>query len=263
MPGETVGRLKPELCQAWGTKCVQVMAVATHDTGSAVVAVPAEVEKFAYVSSGTWSLLGTEELNANRSDAALAANFTNEGGVEHTFRLLKNIMGLWILQECQRRWKEDGNDLGWSAILDQAAEADWSETFDVDDARFLAPANMPAAITEWYKEQNQPAPQTVGEIARAVVLSLAACYAKTLAKLESLTGLRYDALHIVGGGSQNRLLSQWTADAIGRPVHTGPVEATVIGNIGLQMLASDEFESLTDLRKTIAESFEVETFNPT
>ena len=232
-----------------------MVAVATHDTGSAVVAVPAGSERFAYLSSGTWSLLGTEVRRPINGAAALEANFTNEGGPRDTLRLLKNIMGLWILQECQRHWKAGGEQADWQYLLEQAEASAWEERFDVDDPRFLAPENMLEAIAGWYCERGLTAPVTQGDVARATLLSLADCYARTLARLEDLTGEYYDALHIVGGGSQNGLLCEMTAQATGRPVVAGPVEATVIGNIGVQMMAQGEFASLGDLREAVAASF--------
>lgn len=262
LPGQKIGNLTDELAKKWSAPNVKVVSVATHDTASAVAAVPASHKGFAYLSSGTWSLLGTEVNAPNLMDAMTEENFTNEGGVEATFRLLKNIMGLWILQESRRNWAEQGKTYGWPELEKMAAGSSYESTFDVDDARFLAPPNMLEAITAWYKEQGIEAPQSDADIARSVLLSLAKCYAVTLKKLELLSGTQYEELHVVGGGAQNALLCQLTANAIGRPVLAGPIEATVLGNVGVQMIADDKFKNIEDLRACIRESFPVTEYKP-
>jgi len=260
-PGTVLGPLKPELAQRWNAREVQVVAVATHDTGSAVVAVPAEGVEFAYLSSGTWSLLGTELPQPLLSADALEANFTNEGGACGTIRFLKNIMGLWILQECMRHWKVEGKTYDWPAVEAMAQESRFDGVFDVDAPQFLAPADMAAEIRAWFASRHEAQPQSDADLARTTLRSLAQCYAEKLALLERLTGRHFTALHIVGGGSQNRLLCRWTAEAIGRPVLAGPVEATALGNVGMQMIAAGGFDSLTALRAAIRASFPPEQFS--
>lgn len=254
-PGTLLGPLKMELAQRWGADDVQVIAAATHDTGSAVVAVPAEGVEFAYLSSGTWSLLGTELPEPLLSEEALEANFTNEGGACGTIRFLKNIMGLWILQECMRHWKAEGKTYDWPAVEAMAQGSQFNGVFDVDAPQFLAPADMAAEIRAWFASRGQAQPQSDADLARTALRSLAHCYAEKLTLLKRLTGRHFTALHVVGGGSQNRLLCRWTADAIGRPVLAGPVEATALGNVGMQMIAAGEFDSLAALRAAIRASF--------
>ncbi|MGQ9489777.1 MAG: rhamnulokinase [Anaerolineae bacterium] len=261
--GTVLGGLLPAVREETGAGGVQVVAPGSHDTASAVAAVPAESADYAYLSSGTWSLMGVEADRPVINETALAFNMTNERGVRGTIRLLKNIAGLWIIQECRRTWTAEGQALSWDEIVHQAAAAPvFSAQIDVDARDFLAPGNMPARIQEFCRRTGQAMPQGVGPIARAVYESLALKYRRVLEMLETLMGRRIGVLHIVGGGAQNRLLNQFTADAIGRPVVAGPFEATTVGNLLLQMLATGAIGSLAEGRALVRRSFATETFEP-
>jgi rhamnulokinase len=260
-PGTVIGNIRRDAAPALaGTP---VVAPACHDTGSAVASVSAGGST-AFISSGTWSLLGTEidapVITANARDL----NFTNEGGVCGTIRLLKNIGGLWLLQACRRSWAADGHSLDYDAL--HAAAADDRLSFlsliDPDDHAFLNPADMPAQIAQYCRQTSQPEPSGPAAYVRAILESLALKYRVVLESLEELTGRRFDQIRIVGGGSRNRLLNQFTADATGRTVLVGPVEATALGNIGMQMLAVGAVSSLAEARAVIDRSFPVERFEP-
>ena len=242
---------------------IPVIAPACHDTASAVAAVPASSEDYAYISSGTWSLVGLENRDAILSEAALAANATNEGGVYGTWRFLKNVMGLWILQQCRATWAAQGNDYSYSQLVEMAEQTstDWAP-FDVDDNRLLPPGDHPAIIQSIYAEQGKPVPQTVGEIVRCVLESLAHTYRGVIDELAALSNKKVAAIHIVGGGSQNRLLNQLTADVSGIPVISGPIEATVIGNALVQLITLGEVKDLAEGRALIADSFSQQRFEP-
>ncbi len=262
-PGTAIGPLLPELASLWNAAGVKVTAVATHDTASAVAAVPALGKDFAYLSSGTWSLLGTELSAPVITEEARAANFTNEGGAFSTFRFLKNIMGLWIVQECQRQWKLEGRDYDWQTLADMARSAvDSPKLIDVDDPRFLPPGDMASRIREYCHEQGAELGEGDGAVVRCILKSLAARYSEVLATLERLSGRSFDVLHVVGGGAQNELLCQWTADAIKRPVLAGPAEATVLGNIGVQMIAHGVLSDMEELRGCIRLSDTPVRYNP-
>ena len=242
---------------------IPVIAPATHDTGSAVVAVPTTSRNYAYVSSGTWSLVGLEVPGAIINAAAYEANVTNEGGVENTYRLLKNVMGLWILQQCRTTWANEGTSYSYAELVDLARKANQnSPIIDVDDARFLAPGDHPARIREWCGEHRVTPPGTHGEIVRAVAQSLALKYRGVLDNLAAISGQPIDIIHIVGGGTQNELLNQFTADATGIPVVTGPTEATVLGNAAVQLIALGELESVADARAIIAEMDVTRRYQP-
>jgi rhamnulokinase len=262
-PGTILGPLWTGVATDTGITPMPVIAPATHDTGSAVAAVPARGDSWAFISSGTWSLLGTELPQPLVTDATLAANFTNEGGVAGTTRLLKNIMGLWLVQECRRSWEKVGRNYAYDDLvrLAEAAPA-FTSLVDPDDPAFLLPPNMPAAIAEFCRTTAQPAPTEPGAVIRCCLESLALKYRWVLEKLEGLIGKRLDAIHVVGGGSQNALLCQWTADATGRPVLAGPVEATALGNVLVQMLGLGLIGSLADGREVVRRSVEVTTYEP-
>jgi rhamnulokinase len=248
-PGTKIGR----------PRGIEVVAPATHDTGSAVVAVPMR-ERCAYLSSGTWSLLGVELPSPILTDAALHANLTNEGGVDGTVRLLKNIMGLWLVQQCRRAFTLEYD---YGELVRLAAEAPALRSLiDPDDARFLNPPSMPEAIREFCRETNQPVPETDAAVVRCAFESLALKYAAVLDSLDSLTGWRAEAIHIVGGGSRNDLLNQFTADACARPVIAGPVEATVLGNLLMQLRAHGELATLADAREVVRASETLREFAP-
>ncbi len=232
---------------------IPVIAPACHDTGSAVAGVPAQNEHFAYISSGTWSLVGLEVPNAMIDAAALAANVTNEGGVDGTFRLLKNVMGLWILQQCRATWAAQGHPYSYAELVAMATAAPPLRAFiQPDDTRFLPPGDHPSLIREFCRESGQSLPQSHGEIVRCVLESLALRYRHVLEDLLTISGKHAEVIHIVGGGSQNELLSQMTADATGLPVQTGPVEATVIGNALVQLIALGEVANLSEGRQIVA-----------
>jgi len=265
-PGSRIGNLRPSLAEKTGLGPVSVIAPAAHDTGSAVAGVPARYTgkaNWAYLSSGTWSLLGVELQDALLSPRVLELNFTNEGGVDGTYRLLKNIMGLWLAQQCRRAFAEKGNDLSYEQLVQLASEAPPFRSFvDPDDNRFLNPPDMPKAIREFCRETGQPAPENEGQFARCVFESLALKYASVLGGLEELTGVKIEVLHIVGGGSQNKLLNQFAANACARPVLAGPVEATVLGNVLVQARSHGELRTLADIRSVIRNSRETGQHEP-
>jgi rhamnulokinase len=237
--------------------------VASHDTASAFVAVPAGTEPFVVVSCGTWSLLGTETPAPVLSDAARERNFSNESGAFGTTRLLKNIMGLWLAESCRREWARTGEETDHAVLIARAEAASPLRTLiDPDHPSFLAPDQMQVAIRDRCAATGQPVPEDAGAMLRCVYESLALRYRQVLGELEDVTGHRYEALHIVGGGSRNRLLCQLTADAIGRPVVSGPAEATTIGNVALQAVAAGDLAGLTDARDVIRRSFPVDTYAP-
>lgn len=252
-PGDTVGMLTEEMEREVGFTC-QVVLPATHDTGSAVAAVPANDDDFLYISSGTWSLLGVERMTPDCSAASQKLNFTNEGGVNYRFRYLKNIMGLWMLQSIKR---ELNNQYGFAEISDMARVAEITSRVDVDDMRFLAPDSMIEMVKTVCAETNQAVPQTVGEIAKVVYLSLSDCYGKAVREMEEVTGRTYSRLHIVGGGCQDKYLNELTAKTTGKAVYAGPIEATALGNVMVQMMAAGEFASLEEGRTAIARSFDI------
>jgi rhamnulokinase len=262
-PGAVLGPLLPSVAEETGAVSVQVIACGSHDTASAVAAVPAETDDYAYLSSGTWSLMGVELPRPVINEKALAYNFTNEGGVCNSIRLLKNITGLWLIQECRRTWAAEGAALSYEEIAHMAAEAPPSTAFvDPDHRDFMAPGDMPSRIRAFCRQTGQQPPETVGSLARLVFESLALKYRLTLERLEELIGRRLATIHIVGGGSQNRLLSQFTADATGRVVIAGPVEATGAGNALMQLIALGELGGIEDGRAVIRTSFRTEAYEP-
>ena len=261
--GTVLGPLLPWVTEETGAAGLQLVAVGCHDTASAVAAVPIQGPDSAFVSSGTWSILGVESPVPVVNETALAFNFTNEGGVCDTIRLMKNITGLWIIQECRRQWTLEGQRLSWDEIVHLAKSAPgFSSIIDVDDEAFVRPGDMPARIRSQCERTGQQTPKGHGAFARTVFEGIALKYRRVLEMAEQLTGKRTDALNIVGGGTQNRLLSQFAANAIGRPVITGPIEATAAGNILMQMLAMGAIGSLAEGREVIRRSFPVETFEP-
>ncbi len=236
---------------------------AMHDTASAVAAVPAVGEgTWAYVSSGTWSLIGAELEQPVLTPDARDANFTNEGGVDGRIRFLKNINGLWLVQECRRVWAREGRELSFGEIAAAAEASDYAETIDPNAPRFFAPANMPQEILADLAGRGAPLPRSEADLARCCYRSLAEAYRRELKRLEHVTGMRFDRLHIVGGGCQARLLNQMTADAVGIPVYAGPSEATALGNLVVQARALGVFEDLGQARRAIAEAFPPEVYTP-
>jgi rhamnulokinase len=265
-PGTRLGRLLPEVAQATGLGAVEIIAPATHDTASAVVAVPTEHTgraNWAYISSGTWSLVGVELPQASLTPRTLELNLTNEGGVDGTYRLLKNVMGLWLVQECRRSFARAGAAADYAGLTCQAAAAPaFRSLIDPDHADFLKPDDMPAAIRAFCANTGQPVPEDAGQFVRCALESLALKYAVVLEALEEVTGQRIEVIHIIGGGSQNRLLNQFTADACARPVMAGPGEATVLGNMLMQLRARGELASLGALRAVARASGDWERFLP-
>jgi rhamnulokinase len=236
---------------------------AMHDTGSAVAAVPAAGGgDWAYLSSGTWSLIGAELDEPVLTAEAAEANFTNEGGVDGKIRFLKNINGLWLIQECRRIWAQQGKPMEFSQIAAAAEASDFSATVDPNAPRFFAPADMVQEIIADLTERGQPLPQAEGDVARCCYLSLAQAYKRELDRLQAVTGKRFTRLHIVGGGSRAALLNQMAADAVGVPVHAGPVEATALGNLCVQARACGLFGSLQEIRSAIAGAFPIEVYEP-
>lgn len=261
--GARLGTLLKPVAEETGAGGVRIVVPACHDTGSAVVAVPAQNQDFAWISSGTWSIMGVEVREPCVDEKALAYNFTNEGGVFGTWRLSKNIMGLWLVQECKRMWAHQGEELSYAEITRLASEAKpFLAVIDPDHVSFLHPGDMPERIRKYCADTNQPVPQTKGEVIRVALESLALKYRLVLERLEELTGKKFEPVHIIGGGTKNRLLNQFTADATNRVVVTGPVEATAIGNVLMQAIALEHLGSLTDARAVVRASFDVEEYHP-
>jgi len=263
-PGTDIGMILPSITNETAFHPTRVIAPACHDTGSAVAAVPVQNESWAYISSGTWSLMGIEVEEPIITKHALDLNFTNEGGVDNTFRFLKNIMGLWLVQECRRTWSRSGEQMSYDEISQIAAQAEpFKALIDPDHHLFLASGDMPKRIVDFCKQTNQNLPLTKGEIVRSALESLALKYRWVLEKLEFVKGEAIDTIHIIGGGAQNKLLCQFTADATKRQVIAGPVEATSIGNLLVQMASCGAIGSITEGREIIAESSKLIYFEPT
>ncbi|HXS67406.1 MAG TPA: rhamnulokinase family protein [Candidatus Polarisedimenticolia bacterium] len=265
-PGTRVGQLRESLAERTGLGPIAVVAPATHDTGSAIAGVPTKntgKPNWAYLSSGTWSLLGVEVPDAVLSPRVLELNLTNEGGIDGTYRLLKNIMGLWLAQQCRRAFTEKGKEYSYEQLVQMAVEAPaFRSLVNPDDDRFLNPPDMSKAIQDVCRETGQPVPETEGQFMRCVFESLALTYANVLEGLEELAGTKIEAVHIVGGGSRNKVLNSFAASACGRPVIAGPVEATVLGNLLVQARSHGEIHSLADIRAAVRESSEVVQFDP-
>lgn len=262
-PGTQLGQLLPSIAEELGVAPMPFIAPATHDTGSAVAAVPTEDANYAYISSGTWSLMGVEIAEPLLGPEALRYNFTNEGGVGRTYRFLKNIMGLWLVQECRRAWEREGQTYSYGELTDMAAQAPaFTALVDPDDERFIAPGDMPARLRGFCGETDQPVPGDVGTIVRGALESLALKYRYVLESLENILGRKLERIHIVGGGIQNRLLCQFTADATQRPVIAGPIEATAIGNLLVQAIGLGEIGNLDEARQIVRRSFAPDLYTP-
>lgn len=265
VPSATVlGSCSGNLAKLTGFEKTKIIATCSHDTGAAVAAVPAKKGKtWAYLSSGTWSLLGAELSKPILTEQACKIGFTNEIGVGETVRFLKNIAGLWIVQECRREWESKGISMNYDVLTAEAEKSGPAIAhIDVNDPRFVTKGDMPNKIAAFCRETNQPIPLSPGQIARTVFESLAIAYVKTLGQLEKLTNQKIEILHLVGGGSKNKLLNQLAANATGLPVVTGPVEATAIGNLLIQALALGHIKSLEELRSVVSSSFPTETYQP-
>ena len=261
--GESYGPLRPELCEELGCQPVPVIAVGTHDTAAAVVSAPATEKDFVYISCGTWSLFGTENDCPVINEESVEANFTNEGGYGGTIRFLKNIMGLWLIQESRRQWKREGEDVSFNQLEQEAlASEPFCSFIDVDHPYFESPGNLPGNVVRYCRETGQLVPQTRGEIMRCIYQSLAMKYRYTFENLQRLTGRKYHAIHILGGGIKDGLLCRMTAAACGVEVLAGPAEATVTGNIAVQLIHLGEIEDLWQARKVIRDSVPVTSYQP-
>ena len=263
VPGTSMGKLLGQVQSEVGKTDAEVLTVASHDTASAVIAVPTQEKEFLFISSGTWSLMGTE-LDAPKINSETERyNFTNEGGVNNTIRFLKNIMGLWLIQESRRQWKREGKEYSFAELEALAKEARPFQCFiDPDDASFVAPGDLPTRVRQFCYKTGQYVPETVGEIMRCIYESLAMKYRYTAETIGKLTGIRPRVIHVVGGGTKDGFLSQMTADACGLPVCAGPEEATAIGNLLVQLMAAGEAKDLFDARAIVAASFAPKHYTP-
>jgi rhamnulokinase len=257
--GTCVGNLKKELAAEIGFD-LEVLQVASHDTASAVMSVSSMGKDSVYISSGTWSLMGVENTEANCSEACRQANFTNEGGYEYRYRFLKNIMGLWMIQSVRHEYEDK---YSFAELCEMAEEVKtFPSRVDVNDNSFFAPDSMIDAIKVYCENSGQPVPETPGEVATVVYQSLADSYGQTVQEIQAITGKNYEAINIVGGGANADYLSQLTANSTGKTVYAGPTEATAIGNLVAQLLKAGEYDSLEAARKGIFKSFAVKTFEP-
>lgn len=256
MPGTIVGNFTEEIQKEIGFDCTVVLP-ATHDTGSAVLAVPVNDDHAIYISSGTWSLMGIERKEADCSMRSMQANFTNEGGYDYRFRYLKNIMGLWMIQSVKKEFEEE---LSFAEICGRASKESIESIVDCNDDSFFAPESMISAVKEFCRRTGQPVPETVGEIAAVVYNSLAYCYGETVREIETITGNTFDSICVVGGGANAGYLNELTAKYTGKKVSAGPTEATAIGNIAVQMLRNGEFADLKEARNCIGQSFDIKYY---
>ncbi len=263
LPGTIIGKIKEEVAHETGSKSIPVIAVAGHDTGSAIVSVPSTLNNFAYISSGTWSLMGIESPQPLISDKIREMNFTNEGGVDGTTRFLKNIMGMWLIQEVQRIWSEEGTVYAWPEMVELARGSEpFKFLINPDDTMFLNPRNMVQAVRDFCYQTAQGTPQNHGETIRCIYDSLALKYRYTLEQIREVSDQPIEVIHIIGGGANNHFLNQLTADATGLLVVAGPTEATAIGNILIQAKALGYVGSVNEIRQIIANSFGLVKFIP-
>ena len=263
MPGHEIGTLRDDLAEESELGKVKVVAVAGHDTGAAVAAVPASNENFAYLSSGTWSLMGIEVKDAIINEETFALNFTNEGGVEGTTRFLKNITGMWLLEQCLKEWKKEGITYAYEKLVQMADTVPaFQSLLDTDHTSFGNPVSMTKAIIDYCETTGQTSPSSHAEFVRCIFESLSLKYNYVLGKLKGLAPFPIEKLHVIGGGSKNPLLNQWTANSIGIPVVAGPSEATAIGNIMIQAKAAGCVDSLQEMRQIIGESVLLDEFLP-
>jgi rhamnulokinase len=261
-PGSEVGALTADVAMQIGSSST-VVAVGTHDTASAIVAVPASTPNFAYIASGTWSLVGVETSEPVVTTAARDGGFTNEAGVDGTVRLLRNVMGMWLVQESLRQWERNGQSVSLTDVLREASELPSVSVIDPDLPVFLPPGDMPSRIAAECASAGVPVPSSPGEVIRCIMDSLAAAYARSVSTAAELAGIDVEVVHIVGGGSQNELLCQLTADATGVPVVAGPVEGSALGNILVQASAAGQLTGgLAELRAVVRESFELVEYAP-
>jgi rhamnulokinase len=262
--GLRLGHLRPEIARESGLPAIDVIATCSHDTGAAVAAVPASGSNWAYISSGTWSLMGVELPSPIITDRCRELNFTNEIGYGGSVRLLKNIVGLWLIQECRRDWAKSGHDYDYAALTRLAAEAaPFVSLINPADPRFVRPDDMAKNIADYCYETGQPAPASHGATVRCALESLALLYRRTLQQIEELIGRKIDRLHIVGGGSKNGLLNQFTANAVQIPVVVGPVEATAMGNVLIQAITLGQLSSLAEARHLVGHNTDIHGVDPT
>jgi rhamnulokinase len=263
-PGTKVGSLIPSICGELGASKLDVYAVAGHDTASAIAAVPAkEGENYAYLSCGTWSLLGIESDKPIVNKKSLHYNYTNEGGYGRKIRFLKNICGLWLMQECRRQWAKEGDSMSFKDIDKLTIKSSSLQRFiNPDYAPFALPGDMPARIAEYCIKTGQTPPQSKGEVARCITESLALKYRYTIEELEIIKGSKIDVIHIIGGGVQDKLLCQYTANATKKTVIAGPIEATALGNVAVQLISCGEFSNLEQAREVISKSFPLDIYEP-
>ncbi|MBO5274130.1 MAG: rhamnulokinase [Clostridia bacterium] len=262
-PGSEVGLLTAQLREELGCRDAKVLLAPSHDTASAVLAVPAKGSDFVYISSGTWSLMGAEFDSPCLNEKAMSYNFTNEGGAGGKIRFLKNIMGLWLEQESRRQWAREGEKLSFNELTEMAKQAKPLACFiDPDAPDFVAPGNMPGRIREFCRRTGQHVPETKGEVVRCIFDSLAMKYRQVAECIDDIKGVKSHAINIVGGGTKEEMLCQLAADASGRAVYAGPVEATAIGNLSSQAIAAGELSGISEAREMIAESFEIKCYEP-
>ena len=265
-PGTKLGTLRSDVAERTGLGKVDVVTPATHDTGSAIAAVPTQNTgraNWAYISSGTWSLIGVEVQEAILTPEALEQNVTNEGGIDGTYRLLKNVMGLWLVQECRQSFSRAGHEYDYGTLTQLAEESEpFRSLIPPNDGVFLSPTDMAQTIQSWCREHGEPVPENEGQLVRCALESLALKYRSVLAGIERLTGETVEVIHVVGGGSRNALLNQFTANACGKPVIAGPIEATALGNVLVQARAAGDIGTLSEIRDVVRASHDLTTFEP-
>lgn len=262
-PGTVIGKISPELCETLGIEPADVISVAGHDTQSAAAAVPTQEDDFLFISCGTWSLFGTELEKPIVNKNSYELNVTNEGGLNGKTTFLKNIIGLWLIQESRRQWQREGKDYSYADLEKLALEAEPFKCFiDPDDPLFVAPGNLPERVRKFCRETNQYVPETVGEIMRCIYESLALKYRFAFSQISDCTNKKYDVIHIVGGGAKDTLLCKMTASSCNVKVTAGPIEATVLGNLAVQLISTGAISDLKQARKMIAESENIKTFLP-
>ena len=263
-PGRKVGKLLPQVLEETGNTDADVLNVASHDTASAVIAVPTQEDDFIFISSGTWSLMGTELQSPRIDEQTAKYDFTNEGGANGTIRFLKNIMGLWLIQESRRQWRREGNEYSFAQLEALARECKPLQCFiNPDDPSFATPGNLPERIREYCRKTGQYVPQSVGEVVRCIYESLALKYRMTAESINDITALDAKVIYVVGGGTKDGFLSQMTADATGMHVSAGPEEATAIGNLMMQLMSSGDAKDLKHARRIVADSFDCKHYEPT
>lgn len=261
--GAPNGMLSESLCEELGVKSVPVYAVCGHDTQSAITAIPSEKKDFAFISSGTWSLFGTEIQSPIVNEKAKKLNVTNEGGYNYTTAFLKNICGLWLIQESRRQWMREGKEYSYAELEAEAKKAEPFQCFiDPDAPDFVAPGDMPNRIREYCKKTNQYVPESVGEVVRCIYESLALKYKNVLSGIEDCTEKTYDRIHVAGGGTKDTFLCAMTASSCNRTVYAGPIEATVLGNVAVQLMSSGKIKDITDARKIIAKGEQLRIYRP-